>query len=448
MVFIGKKRWILLFFVVLIICFFNAGADSSSATWTRAYCLYNAGAGGYAGDSGQIAGDSASCSAANGVQCAEEGDVYCYAQSSCEEGGTTNDGPTVAYNVNWDTDSADCLGKVGSGRWNIDFGSGTTPSCCGDDSNEMYIFRDCETYSEEVFKTMVHEDYFVDGNNDHEAEINQQIVTNGTETIYYACPPDDGDIACCDGDKCIYNNVCYENGTKTDIDNDGIEEVCITASPGTWVAGVETNCSNGIDDDADGLTDCEDPDCNGEIIGYVKDQDNAPLEGAGVEVFEGSTKVAEDSYTEADGSYEIDVTCGTYNLAASKIDYVPSTKTNIEVPPTTTIQQDFTLTYGITCEDDCTYLLDDKCHEECDGVNGCGFYDSTAKEQCNLAEIGWEVDYNSSYTVECCEGAPQDQETQQIKAVPSCSYGNLIKFYKIIYYKGKPIRMVTVVCGD
>ena len=128
-------------FIVLLIILSSllVKADSSVAYWTRAYCMYNAGSGGYACDSGQVSSsNTASCNAANGVQCGQEGDVYCYAQSNCEAGGVTNQGPTNAYNVNWDSDSADCQCKVGTGRWAIPFEPGLQGQCCGDDTNEFY----------------------------------------------------------------------------------------------------------------------------------------------------------------------------------------------------------------------------------------------------------------------------------------------------------------------
>jgi hypothetical protein len=277
--------------------------------------------------------------------------------------------------------------------------------------------------------------------------IKRECRLEETEHGKYACELDDTDVTCCDDvNSCVYNGVCYPDGTIKDVDDDGMLEKCIARSPGFWITAFEIICDDGIDNDYDGLTDCEDPDCDGNITGYVKNQDSSPLEGAKVEVFQGSTKVAEDPYTEPDGSYEINIACGTYNLAASKTDYLPDTRSNVIVPPRTTIQENFTLTYGIVCEDDCSYLLDDVCHEECDGVNGCSFYDETAKEKCNLAQVGWEVEYDEDNFIECCEGLPQ--ERTEIGAVPSCPYENLVKFYRIVHYKGKPIRMVTVVCGD
>lgn len=136
----NKKLGFFIFLSVILLILLPAfvKAAGTSASWTRAYCLYNAGSGGYACDSGSVSGNTASCSASHGVQCAGEGDVYCYAQTYCEYQGYTNQGPTNAYNVNWDTDSADCLCKAGAGRWNIPFEAGLQGQCCGDDINEFY----------------------------------------------------------------------------------------------------------------------------------------------------------------------------------------------------------------------------------------------------------------------------------------------------------------------
>ncbi|MFH0831570.1 MAG: PKD domain-containing protein [archaeon] len=113
-------------------------SSSAFAVSTRSYCKYAGGSGSYACDSGAVSGNSAACAAANGAQCAQEGDVFCYAESTCEAG-TTLKGPIYTYNVNWDADSADCSCKAGSSRWGIRFISGTTGQCCGDDASEYFI---------------------------------------------------------------------------------------------------------------------------------------------------------------------------------------------------------------------------------------------------------------------------------------------------------------------
>ena len=169
-------RFIVIFYILICLILPFSYADSTTAFWTRVACFYNAGSGGYACDSGIRPGDSASCSARDGVECAVEGNVYCWSQSSCETHGETIAGPVHAYNVNWDEDSADCSCKVGGGRWNIGFESGTSQYCCGDDSNEYKRTRSA-----------------------------------GTDSTYSSSSSDD---ACCTAsNKCIYSSSCYSSGS-------------------------------------------------------------------------------------------------------------------------------------------------------------------------------------------------------------------------------------------
>lgn len=120
-----------IFTLLIVVPFVTAG-------WTRAYCLYNSGSGSFACDSGNIAGNSASCSIAG--KCAEEGNIYCYAQSSFPSGDLT-DGPINTENINWDADSGDCACHIGSGKWALG-GEVAATSCCGDDAGENYIGPD------------------------------------------------------------------------------------------------------------------------------------------------------------------------------------------------------------------------------------------------------------------------------------------------------------------
>jgi len=186
--------------------------------------------------------------------------------------------------------------------------------------------------------------------------------------------------------------------------------------------------------------------CCSKITGIVQDQDGNPLNNAKIEAFKGSVKAAE-AYSQADGSYEIFVPgCGIISLVASKADYISETQTIDLSTPKTLENTDFQLTYGIVCEADCSYLIDTRCHQECEGVKGCSFYDGTSMSNCDKSYIGWEVDYDSNRVVECCTGSPKEKTGQ--KADAACPSGNLVKSYRLLYRGGKPIRMVTVVCGD
>jgi len=199
---------VILSILFLVLSIVLVKADSTTASWARTYCKYNAGSGGYACDSGNVAGDSASCNTANGVQCAEEGDVYCYGESSCEVQGTTTSGPTNAYNVNWDSDSADCSCKMGAGRWGIRFVAGTNAQCCGDDASEFYI------------------------------------VSTNPKNI-------DAISTCCKADAYVYNAACcgddaneYYAGPTTSKSCDGTKACCTSASQYAQSGSCVAACAN------------------------------------------------------------------------------------------------------------------------------------------------------------------------------------------------------------
>ncbi|MBU1004659.1 MAG: PKD domain-containing protein, partial [Nanoarchaeota archaeon] len=76
--------------------------------------------------------------------------------------------------------------------------------CCGDDSNEYYLTRDCTTG---------------------------------------VCSSSGTDVVCCDNPTdCVYNNTCYAIGDTFDLTNDGDKEIC---SADGWIDGdsSEANCT-------------------------------------------------------------------------------------------------------------------------------------------------------------------------------------------------------------
>ncbi|MCK4521744.1 MAG: hypothetical protein KAU20_04155, partial [Nanoarchaeota archaeon] len=182
-----------IFTLLLIVPLVKAPAD-----WTRVYCLYNAGSGGTACDSGQVGGDSASCSITN--KCEEEGDIYCYAQSYNPIKGTTTAGPKNVDNVNWDTDQNDCECYVGNSACNngicwgpirgFGFESGTSPNCCGDNTDEYYKWQ---------------KDY---GSSD--PIVDSPIQTN-----------EDNDACCNSVDSCVWDTTCFPKDSVIDYDGDG-----------------------------------------------------------------------------------------------------------------------------------------------------------------------------------------------------------------------------------
>ena len=277
MVFGRKKRLILVFFIILIVSSFNVSADSSVASWTRAYCLYNAGSGGYACDSGQVAGDSASCSVANGVQCAQEGNVYCYSQSSCETYGASSAGPINAYNVNWDGDSADC--SCIGGTWT---GDGGSSNCCGDDLGEDYCSGG--------YTACYNANYYSNGDSnsytcscgggtwtgsiccgDDAGEVCSPSATqcsgNWVQTCSASCTW--GNTQNCDAsDGCngdFYLNYYCSDGSCSYSSDDCSDCSCSCGGYNVAETVANGNCNDGKDNDCDGLTDCADTnDCHGQ----------------------------------------------------------------------------------------------------------------------------------------------------------------------------------------
>jgi hypothetical protein len=133
-------------------------------------------------------------------------------------------------------------------------------------------------------------------------------------------------------------------------------------------------------------------------------------------------------------------------MIASAEGYVSSTKTDITLSPGSSITENFELVPGTTCEDDCTYAGDNTIHQECDEINGCAFYDETAKQACNLAQPGWIRDYPENQEIECAEGEPETRVVTE--STVTCEEGeNLMKTTKLVTYKGKLVKLVVVTCG-
>ena len=181
--------------------------------------------------------------------------------------------------------------------------------------------------------------------------------------------------------------------------------------------------------------------CSGNVSGVVEDIDGNRIGGATIQILdEASSATTSLGPDPPVGEYKIeDVTCGTYDIKASKVDFVPSIKIGVVLPGIV----DFTasdgsgLVLGTTCEDDCTYAGDNTIHKECDGINGCAFFDETAKNVCDLAQPGWIRDYPVTggdcselpCEIECAEGIPQNKI--EAKASVTCELDNLIKLKKL-----------------
>jgi len=259
----------------------------------------------------------------------------------------------------------------------------------------------------------------------------------GDDSSEFFVSAGDGPSTCCDlASKCVDSSgICRESVNEDTV----------------------ALCSDGIDNNCNGLTDCQETSCGGLILGNVKNTDDDPIDGATIEATQSGT-VIHAEFTNTFGDYFINnVLCGTYEMVASKAEYISSTETSVVLPPKGSITVDFTLVSGTTCEDDCTYAGDNIIHKECDGIdNGgadldgdgrtdCVFFDETAKNVCDLAQPGWIRDYPPDKEIECAEGTPQIKK--EVKAKVTCEEENLIKLTKVITYKGKLVKLVIVTCG-
>ena len=229
---------------------------------------------------------------------------------------------------------------------------------------------------------------------------------------------------------------------------DNSKGVCDTAVAGKCIAktATETACTDSLDNDCDGLTDCNDTDCFGTITGTVTAQaTQQPINLADITAKLVSTNF-KSTTTNQLGTYSLSINCGnTYNLVASHPDYAPQTKANINIQPRQQVTADFSLTLGTSCEPDCTFASDNIIHASCDGKNGCTFYDDIAKSACDFAQPGWVRDYNETHYVICAPGSPQLKI--EIEASVTCSSGTLVKVTRIVVYNGKPVKLVVAACG-
>jgi hypothetical protein len=139
--------------------------------------------------------------------CPVEGDYNASIEANATQAASEWEGPSAnftVYTVNWDTDEDWCECKVGTGRWNIGFGPGTSGNCCGDDSEEYNRTRLCD----------------------------------GT-----ACTADPTDDACCNASNaCVWSSGCYLDGYSHPALGG------VLCEDGTWVGGAPQWRNQGTND--------------------------------------------------------------------------------------------------------------------------------------------------------------------------------------------------------
>jgi hypothetical protein len=224
----------------------------------------------------------------------------------------------------------------------------------------------------------------------------------------------------------------------------GCADISETSQPGF--------CTDGIDNDCDGLSDCADPECAGSVTGQVKDVQGNNVFDATIKILSGTTILATTA-TNAAGQYSVGVRCShpsTFNIQVQHIDYATVSKVGAVVNPQSSTTVDFTGENAIakadTCEADCTFPGSTIIHASCSGKNGCMFYDAQAAQACDNAQPGWTREYDANNNVVCPSGPLQPKSSE--RAHVQCSSEVCVTASSPVLYNGKQVKMVVVVASD
>jgi hypothetical protein len=192
------------------------------------------------------------------------------------------------------------------------------------------------------------------------------------------------------------------------------------------------------------LTTEEDEYVQGEVIittNYVLNESGDPLEGATVVnryfdsngVWKGFYSCTTNSFGLCTTNYSLedDAALGIWLVGGSAVfgKYVVDNSTTFEVTPLcgNGLCQDETVSNcpQDCCDTYCTATYDNYCHPECDGYNGCDFYDETSESTCDSVIDGAEVCYDGYRKLICCEGTPLDCPTGYYCSAGACYEGCL-----------------------
>ena len=182
------------------------------------------------------------------------------------------------------------------------------------------------------------------------------------------------------------------------------------------------------------------------VNGTVRDAFGDPIEGALVDVL---SPLDLSAITDGNGNYFIrDVPAGTYDIVASAQEksFGLETKKLIDFDATDVVTVDFVLyTEGTECQQDCSKISDEipVCHADCEGINGCNFYDETAKEACaNPPRVTNAIEsYNSTHKLLCCDGEPYKPKKATIKLPDDATH--IVRITRIVFWRGKFVRMIV-----
>ena len=185
------------------------------------------------------------------------------------------------------------------------------------------------------------------------------------------------------------------------------------------------------------------------VNGIVTDAFGLPIEGAEVTILGSGLN----DITDENGNYFIkDVPEGEYDIAASSQDQGFGSETKkVTVDGLTVFTVNFILyTFGSDCRPDCSKTNDEipVCHMDCEGINGCHFYDDTLMNICTRkgemigVPVGNTVSYNETYKARCCEGSPYLYKKTPGTSLVFPEAENIVRITRIVFFRGQFARMI------
>ena len=97
------------------------------------------------------------------------------------------------------------------------------------------------------------------------------------------------------------------------------------------------------------------------------------------------------------------------------------------------------------CQEDCSKTTDEIpiCHADCDGINGCNFYDSITKDACTSPQgrvVNAIESYDKTHKLLCCEGIPYIPRNVTIEFPKRAK--TIVRITRIVFWRGQFVRLI------